>query len=308
MNGIISDIFSTIRFKTVIYFKHGFCTNWGMNVPKGSFAQFHIVTAGSCLLYLEEEPGTLRLQRGDIVIFPTGVPHQLKDTTSSVCIEGKTIISDIKQGLEPFQGTEISTQLICGHFEMDRSLSHPILEQLPPSIIIKAGQYGRLDLIQSMLELIMEELDQQQIGYQIVSGRLAEVLFISIIRHYYIHQTAEKLNLFKDTLISQAVEIIHQDLSINWSIEQLARQVGISRTLFIERFKSALGAPPFTYITNWRMTKAKYLLRHTDNPLAAIAEQLGYQSETAFNRAFKNHSTSSPGRFRKMYQQQEYAE
>lgn len=309
MTGIINDIFSTIRFKTVIYFKYGFCKNWGMNVPKGNFAQFHIVTAGSCLLYIEGHLDPLPLQRGDIAIFPMGTPHQLKGSASSICLEGKTIVSGIKQGLAPFQGSEISTHLICGHFEIDRSYSHPILDQLPPSIIIKAEEYGRFDLIQAMLDLIMDELDQQNIGYQIVSTRLAEVLFISIIRHYYIHQPAEKLNLFKDALISKAVEIIHQDLSINWSIEQLARHVGISRTLFIERFKSALGEPPFKYITHWRMTKAKFFLQHTDKSLTTIAEELGYQSETAFNRAFKNHSTSSPGRFRKKHQQeQEYAD
>ena len=302
MKGLMSDIFSTIRFKTVIYFKHGFCQAWGMNIPKGKYAQFHIVTEGNCLLYLDGQSDPIQLYRGDIVILPKGRAHQLKDDARAVCLDGSAIVSKISAGLAPFEGPKISTQLICGHFEMDEELSHPVLEQLPSCIIVPGNEYNRFDLIQAMLELIMEELDEQKIGYQIVSKRLAEVLFISIIRHYYLHQSQEKINLFKDDLISRAVEIMHNDLSINWPIDQLARQVGVSRTLFITRFKDVLGDTPFRYISSWRMTKAKYLLQHTDALLTEIADRLGYQSETAFNRAFKKHAAISPGKFRKKYQ------
>lgn len=299
MKSLLSDILSTVSFKSAVYFKHGFCSPWGMDIARGDFSQFHLVTSGNCQLYMEESERPIKLEKGDIVIFPEGKPHQIKDQPGAICRGGKEVVQDIGKGIVPFEGAEISTHLICGHFEMDKDLSHPMFDKLPDCIIIKSSEYGRFDLIHSIFELIVEELRDQKAGYELVSIKLAEILYISIIRHYYLIQAKEALNLFRDELIFKAVDIIHSDLAANYNIELLARKVGISRTLFIERFKNAVGETPMKYISNWRMTKAKYFLKNTDLVIAQIGEKIGYQSETAFNRAFKKQFAISPGKFRK---------
>ncbi len=296
MESLLGDILSTIRLKSAIYFKHGFCGSWGMDAPDSPYSQFHLVTSGNCVLEIAGKINSL--EKGDIVIFPQGTSHQIKATPDATCSPGYEAHKEILQGGQPFPGTEMNTQLICGHYEIDRELSHPIFEELPPYIIIKSIDYGRYDLIYSMFELILEEMTLQKPGFETVTIRLAEILFISIIRHYYLHQASEKLNVFKDQMIYQAVNIIHKELASSWNIEKLAQRVGASRTLFIERFKSAVGETPMKYITHWRMTKARYLLKETDLPLPQVGEKVGYFSETAFNRAFKQSCGVSPGKFR----------
>ena len=303
MESLLGDILSTIRLKSAIYFKHGFCGSWGMEAPNSPYSQFHLVTSGNCVLEIGEEINSL--EKGDIAILPHGTPHQIKATPDAVCIPGQEAFMEIMKGDQPFPGKETSTQLICGHYEIDRELSHPIFEELPPYIIIKSADYGRYDLIYSMFELILEEMTLQKPGFDTVIIRLAEILFISIIRHYYLHQASEKLNMFKDEMIYQAVNLIHQELANSWNIEKLAHRMGVSRTLFIERFKSAVGETPMKYITRWRMTKARYLLKKIDLPLPQIGEKVGYFSETAFNRAFKQMCGVSPGKFRQQLKQEE---
>lgn len=296
MNNLIGDILSTVKFKSAVYFKHGFCSPWGMDIPKGVFSQFHLVTSGSCILVFGKK--TIKLEKGDIVILPDGAPHQIKDNFDSICKPGQKVVSSILNGKKPFRGKTESTQLICGHYEMDHEVSHPILEKLPKYIVIKSSEYGRFDLIYSIFELLVEEMNLKKAGYETVSLRLAEILFISIIRHFYLQQSKDQLNLFKDELVFKTIDLIHKKLGEEWSIEKLARQAGVSRTLFIDRFKKAVGESPMKYVANWRLSKAKFLLKNSNLSLNQIGEQIGYLSETSFNRAFKQKFNISPGKFR----------
>ena len=296
MENLISDILDTVKFKSAVYFKYGFCSPWGMEVPNGSFSQFHLITHGNCVLKMDG--CSVDLEKGDIVIFPRGLAHQIKDVEHSVCRAGSEVMGEILNGEDPFHGSVAKTHLVCGHYEIDRSLIHPIFQDLPEYIIIKSSEYGRFDLIHAIFELIVDEMDNRRPGYEIISLRFAEILFISIIRHYYLHQNQGKMNLFKDEAIYQAVNYIHKELGNSLNIETLSRQVGLSRTLFIERFKQAVGETPLKYITNWRMVKAQHLLKNTNMSLTEISEKIGYASEPSFNRVFKQTYHITPGKYR----------
>lgn len=297
MKDIVQDVLDTVRFKSVVYFKHGFCGNWGMNVPNGEFAQFHFVTSGNCLLEIDAK--TYRLFKGDLVIFPKGYPHRIKANKDAFCKLGQSVVMSIMEGNNPFDGYgEISSTLVCGHFEMDRAISHFILSDLPEFIIIKNDEYGRFDMIDNILNNILNELSQQIIGYKTITIRLAEILFISILRHYYTKQSMEQINLFNDEAIYKSVNHIHSNLNSDLNIETLCRFAGVSRTLFIQRFKKAVGNTPSSYIKNWRMVKAKQLLKHSKLSLGEIGEQIGYANASAFNRVFKNTFDISPKKFR----------
>jgi len=302
MKGIITDVLNTVRFKSVVYFKHGFCGNWGMSVSSGDYAQFHFVSGGNCILEIDEK--IFELNKGDLVIFPKGHQHRIKASRRAICQSGQSVVTGILNGNDPFQGMgEISSYLICGHYELDRAVSHFILSELPEFIIIKNDDYGRFDLMDNVLNHIIDELSKEQIGHKTIIIRFAEILFVSILRHYYLNQSTSKINLFNDEAIYKSVNYIHNNLSSNLNIENLSRYSGISRTLFIERFKKSVGNTPLSYIKNWRMTKAKQLLKCSDLSLSEIGEQVGYSTTSAFNRVFKNTFDISPNRFRNMKQQ-----
>ena len=297
MQDFIKDVLDTVRFKSAVYFKHGFCGNWGMNVPKGAYAQFHFVAGGNCILEIDEK--IVELTKGDLVVFPKGHPHRIKANQAATCYSGQSVVSSILEGEDLFRGMgTVSSHLVCGHYELDRAVSHFLLADLPEFILIKDDEYGRFDLIDNVLNHIIAELGQEQIGHQSIIIRFAEILFVSILRHYYLSQSTTKINLFKDEAIYRAVNFIHKHLNATLTIEKLARLSGISRTLFIERFKKSVGNTPLSYIKAWKMTKAKQLLKHSDLSVAAIGEQIGYNSASAFNRVFKKTFDISPNRFR----------
>ncbi|WP_190810414.1 AraC family transcriptional regulator [Flagellimonas sp. S3867] len=296
MKDVIADILETVRFKSAVYFKHGFCGNWGMNVEAGNFAQFHFVSGGNCTLKVNKEHHTL--SRGDLVIFPNGTHHQIKSDKKAVCYPGKEVVTGILNDNSPFIEGEANTNLVCGHYELDRDVSHFLLEDLPECIVIKSEEYGRFDMINAILDLMIVELSEKKLGHEVVTLRFAEILFISILRHYYLKKATSSMNLFKDQAIYRAINYIHNNIQEALTIEKLCLHSGISRTLFIERFKNSVGNTPLGYIKSWRMTKAKQLLKYSDFTLNDIGEQVGYGSTSAFNRVFKQTFNISPKKFK----------
>ena len=288
MKDIIVDVLDTVRFKSAVYFKHGFCGNWGMGIPAGDYAQFHFVSGGTCILEIDEK--VYEMTKGDLVIFPKGQPHRIKANRSATCQSGQSVVMGILDDNDPFQGMgDISTNLICGHYELDRTVNHFILSELPEFILIKSDDYGRFDLIDNVLNHIIEEFSNERIGYKTIIIRFAEILFVSILRHYYLNQCDAKINLFNDEEIYKSVNYIHNNLNSNLNIENLSRYSGISRTLFIERFKKSVGNTPLAYIKDWRMTKAKQLLTSSNFSLGEIGEQVGYSTASTLTGFLKNH-------------------
>ncbi len=297
MTDVFTEILSTVSFNSAVYFKHRFCGTWGMDMPMGQFAQFHVLSRGRCEANWEGQ--RLLLEMGDIIIFPSGLSHKLRSHAEATCVSGPKVLASIQKGEQVFEDGPEQTHLICGHYDMDRSLLHPLLVKLPDVLLIKSSEYGRFDMINALIEMLIEEMEARRPGYTLVSRRLAEALFISVIRHYYLRQSERRNNMFRDQMVYQAVELIHAELSADWKIATLAKQMGVSRTLFIDRFKKAVGEPPMRYITNWRLTKARSLIKNTDHSLAIISEEVGYRSLAAFNRAFSRQYAISPGKYRR---------
>ncbi|NAY91670.1 helix-turn-helix domain-containing protein [Muricauda sp. JGD-17] len=296
MDDFVRDVLETVRLKSAVYFNHAFCGPWGMNVKSGTFAQFHFVTGGNCLVRIDSEEH--KLFRGDLIIFPKGHQHEIKAEINSRCLDGQDVVQDIIKGNSPFPKGEVSTHLVCGHYELDWDVSHFILQNLPKYILIRNEHYGRFDLVKTILDIIVEELSTKEMGYEIVTLRFAEILFVSILRQFYLKQTQSKTNLFKDRAIYNSVNYIHNNLAASLTIDKLSQFSGISRTLFINRFKESIGNTPLAYIKTWRMTKAKQLLKYSALTLDEISEQVGYASASAFNRVFKQTVGVSPKKFR----------
>jgi AraC-like DNA-binding protein len=297
----LSDILRLIRLQSTVYFRSDFHSPWGMNMDASSVAQFHIVVRGFCYLNFEESATPVLLSTGDIVLFPHGTAHWLADDPANKKIPGHKVLESIKNNQPVFKGDRVSTTLVCGHFEFDRDLEHPFFEALPQVIHISGMANTEVNWIESVTGIILKEVNSTYPGSDVVVDRLAEVLFIQVLRYYMRQQNVTKgfFAALLDRQINIALKLIHSNPEISWTLETIAKEIGMSRSAFAARFKFLVGETPLEYITKWRMTRARELLKNPQKPLIVIAEQVGYTSEAAFNRAFKRIFKHNPGFMRR---------
>ena len=298
---VISDILRTIRFHSVVYFQSDFAAPWGMAMDAGKLAQFHLVVRGQCWLQTDDATDPIPLAAGDVIIFPHGAAHRLSDIPGRDSQPGPAVLAAYKDQMPMFQGDANCTTLICGHFEFDRTLRHPFIRQLPYLIQLRGAEsYGR-SWLETAASLLIRETKSTEPGTGVIVDRLAEILFIQVLRAY--SQRANTAGVywasFRDPEINRALQLIHEEPQANWTLDRISQQVGLSRATFANRFKKLVGMPPKQYITSWRMQKAYALLRDSTLPLFAIAQRVGYSSEAAFNRAFKREFQQNPGAMRK---------
>ncbi len=298
---ILSDLINALRLKSVVYFKHHFCSPWGMDSQKSNFAQFHMLVRGRCMLKMEGKPMPITLYSGDMVLFPHGTPHQIMDDLKTECHSGQQVVDKIINGESVFEGDEVNSTLICGHYELDKSLDHPFYQSLPEMIHLKSAELINSNDLKTIITMIIQETQSGKLGSSTVSTKLAEVLFIKAIRHFLESNTKGNsfLIALKDQKIQEVLNAIHNSPEENWSLNSLSRKAGISRTLLATKFREMVGETPMKYLFKWRMMLAKNLLQNSNQTSLEVASQIGYQSETAFNRAFKAHFDLTPHKFKK---------
>jgi AraC-like DNA-binding protein len=295
---VLSDILEKVKLSSAVYFKSDFSAPWGMDIPKGPFAQFHIVTRGHCILKTRDQ--SMKLFAGDIVVFPMGTSHWLADDVSSERQVGMDVVQAIMNGKSLFEGQDISTTLVCGHFEFDKNFDHPFIGELPEIIHIKDSEKKELPWLESITNLVIQEASSEKSGSNIVVNKLGEILFIHVLRAYIQTKESEKgfMAAMQDTRMSKVLKSIHNAPEENWQLSDLAQIAGMSRTGFSNQFKAMIGDTPLNYITQWRMIQAKELLKASNISVGEISLKVGYQSEAAFNRVFKKRANQTPLKYR----------
>jgi len=296
---VLSDILGKIKLSSAVYFKSDFSSPWGMDIPKGPFAQFHIVTEGECILNTRTRK--LQLFAGDIIVFPLGTSHWLADVESSDRKEGIEVVNAILNGKSLFDGDQIATTLVCGHFAFDKSIDHPFLSQLPDLIYIPNTEKQEHSWLESISNLVIQEAEKEQSGSNVIVNKLGEVLFVHALRAY-IQKNKVKKGFFaalQDKRISKALKVIHNSPEKDWQVHTLAKTAGMSRTSFSNRFRELIEDTPMSYLTQWRILQAQELLKETEKPVGEIAEEVGYLSEAAFSRVFKKRVAQTPLKYRK---------
>lgn len=299
----LSDILELIRLKSSVYFRKDFASPWGMEMGKSSYAQFHMVVRGHCWLKSKFLKNPIELYAGDIVIFLNGDEHWLADDPSNKRISGIKVVEAHHRKQKLFRGKNISTTLVCGHFEFEKGFNHPLLKSLPKFLHIKDTERRELTWLETATNVIMQETGSNEPGADAVVKRLAEILLIQILRVYMLRKNVSKgyLAALKDHQINNALKLIHTKPDESWTLENIARQIGMSRAAFAAKFKHLIGITPMNYLTSWRMFKARELIRQHHLSLFEIAESVGYSSEASFNRAFKKQFKKNPGAMRKEF-------
>ncbi|WP_341679190.1 AraC family transcriptional regulator [Niveibacterium sp. SC-1] len=307
----LGDALQFLRMRGVFYCYSEVSTPWAIEMPAMADAlMFHFVAQGSCKLQLGSTPAR-ELSEGAFVLVPQGRAHLMFDGAAAPAVAlfdlERELVADRYERLR-HGGGGAKTVVICGAVHFDDAAAQAVLALLPPALFIDAARSRHAGWVRDTLRLMAEELGEQRAGSEAVATRLADILVIQAIRDWMEGEPAGQggwLAALNDRQIGRAIAGIHRDPSHAWTLESLAALAAMSRTAFAERFNSLVGVPPMRYLAQWRMQTATRLLRETDDPLARIAMQVGYESEAAFSRAFKREFGHAPGAARRGSRQPE---
>jgi AraC-like DNA-binding protein len=245
------------------------------------------------------------LAPGDIVVFPHGDPHHLSAGPGTNSLDGTAIFRKVlTRDLSPMQigGGGAVTQFICGYLTCDPLLCGPILESLPPMLKVNVRTDRSGQWLEQSIRHLVEEAASGSAGSEAMLAKLSEALFVDTLRRYVTglpEQTTGWLAGARDHVIGRSLALLHSRVSHPWTIADLAAEVGVSRSALVERFTRYLSDPPMTYLTGWRLRLAAQALTATPRGVADIAADVGYESEAAFNRAFKRQFGAPPARYRR---------
>jgi AraC-like DNA-binding protein len=311
-----SEVLNGVRLKGALFFSAEFSAPWRLSTPHcraltstlapgaSHMLIYHFVVDGSARVRLHDET-EVELRPGEIVVFPHGDSHHLSSGSGANQIDGAAILQKVaSRDLSPMRagGGGTTTSFVCGYLTCDPLLCGPILEGLPPmlKVNIRTDRSGHW-LEQSILHLV-EEAASGGAGSDAMLAKLTEALFVDTLRRYVSElpdQTVGWLAGARDPIVGRSLALLHSRPSHPWTIAELATEVGLSRSSLVERFTRYLSVPPIAYLTGWRLRLAAQALTDTPRGVADIAADVGYESEAAFNRAFRRAFDIPPARYRR---------
>jgi AraC-like DNA-binding protein len=301
---VLTDVLNSLELKGWLSSRRELAPPWRYDFAASKDCMFHVINYGGAYLEVEGEAEPIRVEDGDVVLFPTGHPHSLYDDPASPLTRlvhldynpqrGHQVVNREGEGPKPL--------LLCGAFHFEYPNAFPLLHRLPKLIHIPGAQ-GRMEQgFADIVHLIARESASEQPGAEVMLRRLSELLFIQVIRLWIAQQAKASVGwvgALRDQAISAALGLIHQSPERNWTVKELAEAAALSRSAFSARFTQLVGEPPMTYLTRWRMLRAQRLLKN-EVSMETIAELLGYESEVAFRKAFKREIGIPPARYRKL--------
>ena len=311
----ISDIFRTMHITAFGQHKLEATAPWGLIQKKQAeepvppsgksmspidVAHFAILARGNCWLSVEGVADPMPLTGGDCFLLGRDTSIVMRDNpqTRPRSTFGE-VAATASGNVAHYGGGGSPTTIVCGSFSFDRASLKPLSQLLPNFILIKSDQARTLAL-HNTLQALASEMAEQAPGSGVVATRLAEVLFIQILRAHIASEPERNkgwLRAVFDPQLGTALSAIHNRVNTPWTVESLAEAAGMSRSAFAARFKELLGQTPLEYVTGWRMQKAMQLLEQRDKKLIDVARLVGYESDAAFSKAFKRVVGANTGEY-----------
>jgi AraC-like DNA-binding protein len=312
---VLSEVLKVVKLQGAMFYNGEFSSPWSLCSPASrTVAQYLAPDAEHVIIYhlLTEGHASARLldgdrialDAGDLVIFPHGDPHVIENGPATKTVDlVKELARIVAQGLKLARlggGGEV-TKFICGFMACDPRLSQVFLNGLPPvfKVSIRNNASGRW--LENSIRFSVDEADASRAGGEAVLAKLSEVLFVETLRAYITDLPADQtgwLASARDAEVGKTLALMHRNPAHAWTIASLAKEAGVSRSVLAERFRRYLNESPMAYLTRWRLQLGAQLLTSTSYSVAQIASEVGYESEAAFNRAFKREFSLPPARFR----------
>jgi len=294
---VLADVLAVTRLANTTLCSERFAAPWGLVFEPASRATFHIVSRGSCWLLPGADSDPVRMHQGDVVLLARGLGHALADHPDTPAEHFGTYGGTLKSG--PPEGDTVA--LFCGAYYFELDGPNPILSLLPPVIHLPADRAQRDHDLQAVVQLLMRESADPAPGSQTVITRLMDVLFVYVVRTWLKEQperAAGWIGALRDPQIGKVLSMIHAAPQQRWTVDLLAKEAFMSRAAFAKRFTTLVQEAPQTYLRRWRMDLAARLLRETEGSVGWVANQVGYESETAFSATFRRSRAVAPGRYR----------
>jgi len=313
----LSQILRVVKLDSAIFFNAEFAEPWCFASPESSALGpiiargaahviiFHLLREGRAWVELEDSP-RVELSAGDIVTFPHGDKHVLGNGSSSAAPidAGKALPHILKRGLkiQTGGGRGARTTFICGFLACDPLLCQAFLGVLPRLIKVNIHDDPSGQWLENSLKFSVLEAANHAPGASAMLAKLSEALFSETLRRYVRGLPEGNTGWLagaRDVEIGKALTLLHHRPSHPWTVAELAHEVGLSRTVMTERFRYFLGESPIAYLTRWRLQLGARALTSTSRSVAQIAAEVGYESESAFNRAFKREHGMPPAKYRR---------
>lgn len=310
----LSEVLSSVKLEGAVFYNAEFTAPWGVRSPpscevaeflhKGSkhIIIYHLLTDGHARA--EVAGHRVELHPGDIVVFPHGDAHVISNGAPAQVVDNAERLQEIfSQGmvLARAGGGGEATRFVCGFMECEPHVCKTVLGGLPPVFKVNIRNDAAGQWLENSIKFSAQEAAANRAGSSVVLAKLSEALFVETIRRYMSDLPQDETGWLagaRDPEVGAALAQLHRAPKHPWTIASLAHQVGVSRSVLAERFRYYLGEPPMTYLSRWRLRLGARMLNATNYSVARIAGEVGYESEPAFNRAFKREFGTPPARYR----------
>jgi AraC-like DNA-binding protein len=319
----LSDVLRCVQLTGALYFVWEITPPHATPIPDGrvfapilvpgaqQIISYHVVTRGSCWASVRGA-SPVELQVGDILLIPHGDAYVLASSARR-CAEAAPAVDatleffrQMAAGDLPFtvtegEGGDAATQLICGFLGCDARPFNPVLAALPPLVHMRPPADPATDRVHALIDYTLAEARRPTPGGHTVLVRVSELMFIELMRRYVAEAPPLEtgwLMALRDPVVGRALMLLHRTPAAPWTLEALAGQVGVSRTRLAESFSRFVGEPPIQYLARWRLQLATQMLATGSAKVAAVARDVGYDSEAAFSRAFKRFAGIPPSLWR----------
>jgi AraC-like DNA-binding protein len=325
---ILSDVLRSVRLRGAVFFFLTGGSRWVAEAPASSdiasavmpeaehVMEYHVITAGDCWAAVV---GTspVRLTAGDVIVLPHGDAHVMSSAPGMRADPRVSWYYELKLNQKPLRvaydglappdtsarvdvHTSEATTMVCGFLGCDLRPFNPLVATLPRLMHLRADDGGAW-VAQFMRQAVAESSDKRP-GSEAMLERMSEMMFVDAVRRH-VERLPEGstgwLAGLRDRFVGRALALLHEQPARAWTLDELGNQVGLSRSALHERFVQMIGQPPVQYLTQWRMQLAARRLRESQQPVAAIALDVGYESEAAFARAFKRSVGLPPAAWRR---------
>jgi AraC-like DNA-binding protein len=306
----LSVLLEQINVRSVVYCLSDLGAPWGLQVDASATAKFHLVLDGRATLTLAE-PGAApaELSAGDLALLPHGSGHVLRDDIDSPVRPLEHIVAEAPAGTAErlaYGGDGPRTSLLCGGFALAPGRPENLLGLLPPLLVLDTAEGGINRWLEPTLALLRNEIASDAPGGPAMLAKLADVFLAEIARRYL--SSLDVLTISApsaaadDPSVGAALALIRAQPDAPWTVADLARKVGLSRTAFAARFRELVGEPPMSYLARVRLSYAAGYLSATDKTVRQIARMVGYQNEASLSKAFRRAFGRAPGEYRRQQQ------
>lgn len=284
------QIFSTLKVSANVFHNGQYCGNWAVNTSGQNYINFHLVTHGECELTLPGKDDVTTLASGDIVIFPRDAQHRLAGANSLNAQEN----AQVSVGMQSDE--DDGTGLVCGHLSHQHPMVKDITRHLPDCVIVRGAEPAHQSLC-ALVNALRSESYRADHDVSLVMSKLAETIMILLFRDH-LHGDSGVLAASLHPKLGPVMEALHTSPATAWTVDELAKLAGQSRSGFTDTFRTVMGMSVMNYLTQWRLSLAYRRLADEQISVLQAALESGYDNESSFSKAFKRVMGVSPGAVR----------